>query len=301
MAKERAKKSKSGKSKAAKLKGFRQSSRRRKFLKTIIESSSDDEANQDITLSNPKTVKSCKINAKLLAENQKRNPAQKEIRAEKRTLMIECKMIFIRNIKSANNLTNEPTWKQITNIFGNFDYKDVSKNSIEDVFKRLKKNRIPPKAMYKKMKAANKDFPNNKSDWLLNKSKQLISPLHSIDVVHDQKNLLDFEGISKRSGPVKRSGLSHALLFSIGLSVIQRFGKDYSEFDVREIVGYFIRTMSENPLLREYARFSLDSLDENTAVEEVMRFISGRVSLEDTSENSKDIEDQIGTEMENLV
>ena len=98
---------------------------------------------------------------------------------------------------------------------------NCGRNTINDLFKRTRTNRRKASnAVYMIMLNVNKDYPENKQRFLLNKKKEpLVRPTPpSVSVPGpSHQNMLGFGTFVKK--PTK-SGLSHAVLYHIGMQAI---------------------------------------------------------------------------------
>ena len=180
---------------------------------------------------------------------------------------------FHGNIVSANNLISKPTWKNISTILIEFggDEENCGRNTINDMFKRTRTNRRKASnAVYMIMLNANKDYPENKQRFLLNKKKEpLVRPTPpSVSVPGpSHQNMLGFGTFVKK--PTK-SGLSHAVLYHIGMQALYNC---HNPFD--EVVESEVFKMSITPELARFAKVDNPSeLDINLAKSEVRSLIS---------------------------
>ena len=159
---------------------------------------------------------------------------------------------FHGNIISANNLIYKPTWKNISTILIEFggDEENCGRNTINDLFKRTRTNRRKASnAVYMIMLNANKDYPENKQRFLLNKKKEpLVRPTPpSVSVPgHSHQNMLGFGTFVKKP---TMSGLSHAVLYHIGMQAIYNC---HNPFD--EVVESEVFKMSITPELARFAK-----------------------------------------------
>ena len=127
---------------------------------------------------------------------------------------------------------------------------NCGRNNINDLFKRTHTNRRKASnAVYMIMLNANKDYPENKQRFLLNKKKEpLVRPTPpSVSVPGpSHQNMLGFGTFVKK--PTK-SGLSHAVLYHIGMQAIYNC---HNPFD--EVVESEVFKMSITPELARFAK-----------------------------------------------
>ena len=148
---------------------------------------------------------------------------------------------------------------------------NCGRNTINDLFKRTRTNRRKASnAVYMIMLNANKDYPENKQRFLLNKKKEplvrLTPPSVSVPGPSHQ-NMLGFGTFVKK--PTK-SGLSHAVLYHIGMQAIYNC---HNPFD--EVVESEVFKMSITPELARFAKVDNPSeLDINLVKSEVRSLIS---------------------------
>ena len=137
---------------------------------------------------------------------------------------------------------------------------NCGRNTINDLFKRTRTNRRKASnAVYMIMLNANKDYPENKQRFLLNKKKEpLVRPTPpSVSVPGpSHQNMLGFGTFVKK--PTK-SGLSHAVLYHIGMQAIYNC---HNPFD--EVVESEVFKMS---ITLELARFAkVDNQSSSTSI-----------------------------------
>ena len=88
-----------------------------------------------------------------------------------------------------------------------------------------------------------------------------------------QRSLFSFSGIHPGPGHARHSGLSHALIYSISLAVVDQYGKVYTDFDIGDAVGTFLRKITENPNLFLLTKLPASPIDELLVASEVRNFI----------------------------
>ena len=223
--------------------------------------------------SRPRSAKSSKMSTKKLAEAQisKKRMGPKSIATDEEKH--EATDTFHGNIISANNLISKPTWKNISTILIEFggDEENCGRNTINDLFKRTRTNRRKASnAVYMIMLNANKDYPANKQRFLLNKKKEpLVRPTPpSVSVPGpSHQNMLGFVTLVNK--PTK-SGLSHAVLYYIGMQAIYNCQRPFDE-----VVESEVFKMSITPELARFAKVDNPSeLDINLVKSEVRSLIS---------------------------
>ena len=148
---------------------------------------------------------------------------------------------------------------------------NCGRNTINHLLKRTRTNRRKASyAVYMIMLNANKDYPENKQRFLLNKKKEpLVRPTPpSVSVPGpSHQNMLGFGTFVKK--PTK-SGLSHAVLYHIGMQAIYNC---HNPFD--EVVESEVFKMSITPELARFAKVDNPSkLDINLVKSEVRSLIS---------------------------
>ena len=148
---------------------------------------------------------------------------------------------------------------------------NCGRNTINDLFKRTRTNRRKASnAVYMIMLNANKDYPENKQRFILNKKKEpLVRPTPpSVSVPGpSHQNILGFGTFVKK--PTK-SGLSHAVLYHIGMQAIYNC---HNPFD--EVVESEVFKMSITPELARFAKVDNPSeLNINQVKSEVRSLIS---------------------------
>ena len=137
---------------------------------------------------------------------------------------------------------------------------NCGRNTINDLFKQTRTNRRKASnAVYMIMLNANKDYPENKQRFLLNKKKEpLVRPTPpSVSVPGpSHQNMLGFGTFVKK--PTK-SGLSHAVLYHIGMQAIYNC---HNPFD--EVVESEVFKMSITPELARFAK--VDNQSSSTSI-----------------------------------
>ena len=137
---------------------------------------------------------------------------------------------------------------------------NCGRNTINDLFKQTRTNRRKASnAVYMIMLNANQDYPENKQRFLLNKKKDPLvrptPPSVSVPGPSDQ-NMLGFGTFVKK--PTK-SGLSHAVLYHIGMQAIYNC---HNPFD--EVVESEVFKMSIRPELARFAK--VDNQSSSTSI-----------------------------------
>ena len=160
---------------------------------------------------------------------------------------------MVRNIQQHIEISNIP------------NEENCGRNIINDLFKRhvqTEERQV--------MLNANKDYPENKQRFLLNKKKEpFVRPTPpSVSVPGpSHQNMLGFGTFVKK--PTK-SGLSHAVLYHIGMQAIYNC---HNPFD--EVVESEVFKMSITPELARFAKVdNLSELDINLVKSEVRSLIS---------------------------